>query len=530
MKLIFILFLIIIIGNIAYTQYSIPVEFADKKIPSSSIGSFELKGNLYASVNDFCNIFGYSTYYNADYQKLEIKVNSHKIKFTANNEFVVIIDENGKISVVQLETRTILAAYSFFIPVNKMVSIFSNLTGLNIQYNKNKNKLYVNKILETRGYNITNIFYEQKLNGTMVRFVSNKRIKEYEKWVRYEPDDKEKKRGWLYLTIANVKVDVEKIKSVKPTGIIKELLVFPSSNSVQFTFKLQGVISNTEVIQESETDDLILAIYIPVENIEKEKEIKPFEKNIIREKERWKLDVVVIDPGHGGKDPGAIGVTGTKEKDITLAVAKKLGKLIETKMPDVKVVYTRLSDEFVELYRRGQIANQANGKLFISLHCNSTARKPSTSKGFEIYLLRPGKTEHALKIAERENSVIQFEKDHEKRYQELTEENFILLTMAQSAYMKYSEHFAELCVYSFTENTNLDINGVKQAGFYVLVGASMPNVLVEMGYLSNREDEKYLKSEKGQNEIAEALFQAIKNYKLDYDQSIEGVKQIGVRE
>lgn len=530
MRINFIAFLIFILGNIANTQYSIPVEFADKKNANSSIGSFGLKGNLYASVNDFCNLLGYGTFYNAESQKLEVRINNKRIKFTANNDFIILTDEKGEMGVIQLETRTILASYSFFIPVKKLVMIFSHITGTDIRYDNINKKIEIKKSLDTERYDITGIVYEPKLNGTMIRFISNKRLKDYEKWVRYEPDDKEKNRGWVYLTIANAAVDVEKIKSVKPSGIVKELLVFPSSNSVQFTIRLQGVISNTEVLQDSETNDLILAIHVPVENNIADKEIKRFEKNIIREKERWKLDVVVIDPGHGGKDPGAIGVTGTKEKDITLAVAKKLGRLIETRMPDVKVVYTRQGDEFVELYRRGQIANQANGKLFISLHCNSTARKPSTSKGFEIYLLRPGKTEHAIKIAERENSVIQFEKDYENRYQELTEENFILLTMAQSAYMKYSEHFAELSVSSFRKQTKLEINGVKQAGFYVLVGASMPNVLVEMGYLSNREDEKYLKSEKGQNDISEALFQAIRNYKLDYDQSIEGQKQIGVKE
>lgn len=525
-----ILIFLLLIRIVVYSQYSITVEFADKKLKNSSIGSFELRGILYASVNDFCNLFGYHTFYNAESQKLEVKINNHKIKFTANNYFVIVTDEKGELGVIQLENKTVFASYSFFIPIKKLVNLFSNVTGQSIQYDVKRNKIDVGIFYEKKKYDIFGIMYDVKVNGTMIRLMSNKRLKDYDSWVRYEPDDKDKKNGWLYLTIADAKADVEKLKSVKPAGIVKELLMFPSANSVQFTFKLNQKISNTEILQDSERNDLILAIYTPLEEKLPEKELKPYEKNIIREKERWKLDVVVIDPGHGGKDPGAIGVTGTKEKDITLAVAKKLGKLIEMRMPDVKVVYTRQSDEFVELYRRGQIANQANGKLFISLHCNSTSRKPSSAKGFEIYLLRPGKTEHALKIAERENSVIQFESDYEKRYQELTEENFILLTMAQSAYMKYSEHFAELSSNFVQKHTDLEINGVKQAGFYVLIGASMPNVLVEMGYISNREDEKFLKSEKGQNKIAEALFHAIQRYKIDYDQSIEGLKQIGAKE
>ena len=152
-------------------------------------------------------------------------------------------------------------------------------------------------------------------------------------------------------------------------------------------------------------------------------------------------------------------------------------------MRDVKVVYTRTTDEFIELDRRGQIANSAGGKLFISIHCNAMPHKPNETNGFEIYLLRPGKTENAIRIAERENSVVQLEKDYEKRYQQLTEEHFILLTMAQSAYVKYSEQFADILQQEMGRHTDVENNGVKQAGFYVLVGASMPNVIVEAGYL-----------------------------------------------
>jgi N-acetylmuramoyl-L-alanine amidase len=233
------------------------------------------------------------------------------------------------------------------------------------------------------------------------------------------------------------------------------------------------------------------------------------------------LDVIVIDPGHGGKDPGAIGVTGTREKDVALAVALRLGRHIETKMPGVKVVYTRKTDRFVELFRRTQIANEAGGKLFVSLHCNSLDKKPSKPNGFEIYLLRPGKTEDAIAIASKENAVIQFEEGYKDRYKELTEEEFIIITMAQSAYMRYSEHFAEVAAGAMASHLQMRNSGVKQAGFYVLVGASMPNVLVELGYISNRKEEQLLKSTKGQDRIAEALFNGIEDYRTVYEKALE---------
>ncbi len=191
------------------------------------------------------------------------------------------------------------------------------------------------------------------------------------------------------------------------------------------------------------------------------------------------------------------------------------------------MIYTRSDDRFIELDRRGQIANEADGKLFISIHCNSLKRKPNPTRGFEVYLLRPGRTEEAIAIAERENAVIELEEGYEKRYQQLTEENFILVTMAQSSHVKSSEAFADIAQREMESRTGLTNRGVKQAGFYVLVGAAMPNVLVESAYLSNREDERFLKSESGQQKIADALYRAIKAYKEEYEKLLNEGKEIG---
>ena len=228
------------------------------------------------------------------------------------------------------------------------------------------------------------------------------------------------------------------------------------------------------------------------------------------------FDVIVLDAGHGGKDPGAIGVGGVREKNINLGIVLKLGKLIQQKMPGVKVVYTRKNDTFVDLYKRGKIANENNGKLFISLHCNSLPRRDEHTRGFEVYLLRPGRTDQAIKIAEKENSVIEYE-DDPKRYKQLTEENFILVSMAHSSYMRYSEHFSDLLTQNWKKGVKIPSRGIKQAGFLVLVGASMPSVLIETGFLTNTRDTRYLNSAKGQNEIAKSIYQSIVSFKRYYD-------------
>ncbi len=241
------------------------------------------------------------------------------------------------------------------------------------------------------------------------------------------------------------------------------------------------------------------------------------------DKDKWKLDVIVLDPGHGGKDPGAVSIRGYHEKDLALSIAQKVKTLINRFMPRTKVVMTRNDDTFIELYRRGKIANENNGKLFISIHLNSMPNKPWPSNGFETYILRPGRNEDAVRVAEKENSVIRLEEDKSK-YKKLTEEELILAAMAQSAFVKLSEKFARILQEEVDKTTPLKNRGVNQAGFYVLVGASMPNVLFEAGFLSNKNDERYLISDAGQNNIAKGMFNAIERYIEEYEKLVNGSK------
>jgi N-acetylmuramoyl-L-alanine amidase len=235
-------------------------------------------------------------------------------------------------------------------------------------------------------------------------------------------------------------------------------------------------------------------------------------------KKHPKLDVIVLDAGHGGKDPGAIGTKGYKEKQGALAIVLKLGELIESEIPGVKVVYTRKTDKFIELYRRGEIANENKGKLFICVHCNSTPKKPTKAGGMETYILRPGKTDAAIKVAARENAVIEYEKN-KKRYAGLSDIDFILTSMSRSQDVKFSEKMAALVDKELKKSVGFKSHGVSQAGFFVLVGASMPSVYIETAYISNLKEEAYLKSSAGQLSYAKGIVAAIKKYKLVYEAS-----------
>ena len=233
---------------------------------------------------------------------------------------------------------------------------------------------------------------------------------------------------------------------------------------------------------------------------------KTFKVDLKSEKEKWEFKTIVIDAGHGGKDPGAVGYRGTKEKDIALDVAKRLEKKISKNM-DVKVVMTRDEDVFLRLSERTKIANENNGSLFISIHTN--AAEDRRASGFETFLIGLNKNEYAAKVAARENAVLELEG---KSGQELTGEDLIQATIAQAAFASSSETFADMVQKEIKKRVQSRDRGVKQAGFVVLARASMPNVLVELGFISNPAEEKKLRSPQYRDQLATAIYRAVQQY------------------
>jgi N-acetylmuramoyl-L-alanine amidase len=482
---------------------------------------YERQGTPYISIMHLTQALSYPFDFNSRTDKLTVRFPNSTVIFTARNPFIVTVNKEGVQKVYQLPTSTYLLNNIIFIPLQYSVNLLESATGRSFKTDGKElltvtdtpapviaEKPSVNKEETTPSsplppsVDITTLNIEEKANGTLVRIRSNKKAQSYT--TSY-------KDGILTLRLRGVFTAPERISSIKGKGLIKEIRCRNAEPGTEIQFLLSQEYSTSEVIPVEGTNDLILSIHNKIFSRSEEKE-----KNI----SKWEFDVIVIDAGHGGKDAGAIAVNGAREKDINLAISLKLGKLIQSKMSDVKVVYTRSDDRFIELYKRGKIANDNGGKLFISIHCNSTPQKPSNASGFEVYLLRPGRTKEAIAIAERENSVIEYE-DNPARYQKLTDENFILVSMAHSAYMKYSEKFSEMLANQFASNLPLPSRGVKQAGFYVLVGASMPGVLVETGFLSNKKDADYLNSAAGQQKIAESIFEGIKEFRSYYTNIIQ---------
>jgi N-acetylmuramoyl-L-alanine amidase len=226
-----------------------------------------------------------------------------------------------------------------------------------------------------------------------------------------------------------------------------------------------------------------------------------------------KLKTVVLDAGHGGHDTGALGKN-SREKDITLSIVLKLRDYIHQNMKDVKVVLTRDDDTFVELHRRARIANEKKADLFISVHCNST--HSPTVFGAETFVMGLHKSQANLAVAKAENAAILLEDDYVEKYDGFdpnSPEGNIFFNMMQNAFLDKSLAYAGKVQHQFVDNLKMFDRGVKQAGFLVLYKTAMPGVLIETGFISNSREEKFLLSEKGQDQIAYAIYKALREYK-----------------
>ena len=214
----------------------------------------------------------------------------------------------------------------------------------------------------------------------------------------------------------------------------------------------------------------------------------------------------MIDPGHGGKDPGAIGYHNIKEKHIVLDIAKELGSFLKKEMPNLKVIYTRDDDTFLGLKNRTAFANKNEGHMFLSIHANASTAK--TARGFEIFLLQANSVDKAIDVAVRENASIFFE-DNPEEY----EQNQMIASVSENMYLQESEKLAvsiQAAVKKELPKTRM--RGIKQAGFYVLVGAAMPKVLIEAGFITNKSEAKLLNKSSYRSEMAYGIFKGVQAY------------------
>ena len=241
----------------------------------------------------------------------------------------------------------------------------------------------------------------------------------------------------------------------------------------------------------------------------------------VKKKTNSKIKTIVIDPGHGGHDPGNLGTGRYKktEKHVALAISLKLGDYIENFFPDINVIYTRkTNDKFLKLGERTQLANDNNADLFISVHCDAFTSPDAFGTG--VFVMGMSKLKANMDIAMKENAVIYLEDDYKENYDGFdpnSPESYIVFSLTQNTHLDQSLHIAEKIEQEFISLSNSKCRGVKQAPFYVISRVNMPSILIETGFLTNPEEEDFLQSEKGQDYLASAIFRAFSAYKESFE-------------
>jgi len=471
---------------------NINIKFISDPNRIETIKTFE-NGNLtYISSTDLIRILDAGTFKNIPRGKIVIYLGGNRIKISNQSSFIVINDK-----IFQMNSFTISDGIDMYLPLNSFLKIIKENVEPGISFDQYSNNIIVDLISQ----NIKKLNIEEKANGTLIRLKTTRQFdsKSITGW--------SSKNKWFYLTISGGIADSVELKKSKLGGSVRNITIDQNPTSVQIAFQLINEIENFEIYQNNEPSEVVLTLRNPLSySAEKINKIRS----------SWFIDTIVIDPGHGGKDPGAMGKYGLREKFVNLDIAKRLGKLIE-KNTNVKVVYTRDEDVFIPLWQRTQIANNSGGKLFISIHANANNNR--RIKGFETYILRPGKTADAVEVAERENNAIKLEEE-ESRYANLIEDNFIIASLMQNSFMKESEDFAGMIQNNLRKSIPSPDRGVKQAGFYVLIGSSMPHALLEVGFLSNPLEEKQLRKPGYRQSIAEATFNGIITFKEKYEKAL----------
>jgi len=456
----------------------------------------------YVSLKDFSKVMHYSIYTNDAKKKSVLYMGKDRIRFTADNSFVVHND-----NALQMLAECKWSHGEILVPVNNFTELLNHHTSFSFIYNSKTKTISV----EPANVNITGLRLEEKDNGTLIHVFASKKFKEKEIMLDI-------RNSWFHIEVYGGKIDTSSISKIPGKGFVTQIKGYQLGDTASIAFKLKGKIESRDLVLQESGNDFYVNLRTR-NNLVKQNEIEHVKTELEQQKKKWYIDTIVLDAGHGGKDPGAPGYNKKiNEKDVVLPIALALGKKLKQKLKDVKIVYTRKTDVFIPLWKRTEIANKANGKLFISIHANgSVSRKLN---GFETYFLSADKDEKATDVVLKENSVIDFEQTVDRqRYEGV---NFILATMAQSAFIKQSQYLASVVQNSLKsklEKIGMTDRGVKQGPFWVMVGATMPNVLVETGFMSNKYEFNKLIKSTTQNKIADAICQGIIKYKNDIEEA-----------
>jgi N-acetylmuramoyl-L-alanine amidase len=441
----------------------------------------------YVAVYEFAQLMNGSFFWKEETKKMVMKLGVYQITFTGENRVVVANNRP-----YYLKRPVKYCSGTLYIAAPELAVFMGSVLSARFTWDEGTRTLKA----RTNLYNVANLeISEQDGQGTITLSLSEKLA--YEKTMS-DP-------SWLHLNFAKGYLD-PKIGQAKAWGAIKEIKTYQFDEAAQVSFLFAPAVKNFE----TQWDDQKFCLRIHYGK----GVAKP--ESIVRNETIGLIDCIVIDPGHGGKDPGAIGPSGLQEKEVVLDVAQRLAELVK-KNTSMKVIMTRDNDTFIPLGKRTQLANEKGAKLFISIHANASSNRKAG--GYQTFFLAQEKNDEARLVAAMENSAIKFELSADET-REMTNLDFIMWDICQNEFLKESEDFAIMIQGEQAKRLELNNRGIDQAGFYVLKGAFMPSVLVEIAFISNTYEEKFLQKRKSRQAIAEALFNSIKQFKKKYESSL----------
>jgi N-acetylmuramoyl-L-alanine amidase len=442
----------ILLSILCIIPYQYEITHEDRSI---SVEAEKVEFHDYVPLKPIADLLGLSYVLDNTTQRLYLGMGKRKLVIIGDISTIIY---NGRSK--NLPFTPLFISGDVYFPVNEIIPTIGGVFEKLIFIKEIKEAPIIDEIsLVTRGDSTVVKFEWKKLVDFDVQFLMKKII--------IEIDGRYKK------------------KKLKPVGAINSAKLIPYNTYTRLEFDVEGV--NAYFERENEA--------------------------VLYHKISKKVNLIVIDPGHGGVDPGAVGKKGLYEKDANLAISKYLNKFIKDSLK-IKVIMTREKDKYLSLKARTNIANRNSADLFLSIHCNASA-KSSKMKGFETYFLSEARTNDARAVAARENASLKFD-----GIEPSNELSFILYDLAQSVYLEESNCFAEYVQQNAEKLPSVPSRGVKQAGFYVLRGAFMPAILIECAFISNREEEKLLKQKSFRKKLAYCIFCGIKDYIEDYERRL----------
>lgn len=477
--------------NSGYAELSVDYKKETYKVRSYAIDKIE-----YISLSDLNTALGGSWYWNPVNKKVVLTIQDRQFKFSLFSPYLQVDQEVYNLTYpVEFKEADLCA------PLVTLVEILNNSLAFKIDWNPGDKKIKIS----TQDLDITSVRATQKVNGVLLEVYLSRPLN-YELFTTAD--------NWLHLNFFAAKLNPEQIESQDLGPLVQDIKAYQFENSCQVSFKLKRPFNKSQ--PELKDDPLRLRVSLIDTTIASQirNPAFPEQKTIPGNP----IDVIVLDPGHGGEDTGAKGPGGLLEKDVTLQMAKKVADLLREK--GFKVILTREEDIFIPLGERTALANQKGADLFISIHANAAKRK--NASGSETYFLARAKNDEARAVAALENASIRFERpdlDAEK----LEDLDFILLDMVQNEFLRESQNLAALIQDGMEKHLPIPNRGVDQAGFFVLNKAYLPAVLVETAFISNPNEAKLLKKDSFQEKVAQAISDAVVQFKAKYEQA-EGVR------